>query len=295
MEIFTAVIVLGIMGAVFGIILAVASKVFYVPVDEKVEKIQSVLPGANCGACGFPGCSGLAAAIARGEAPTNGCAVGGADVAAMVADIMGGDALDSERQIATVLCQGNCNLSKSKYKYEGVKDGMNEIVFFGGHKACPSACIGCENCVRACKFDAIHVIDDVAVVDRDKCVGCSACVKACPKNVIELVSEKKKYHVRCKNTEKAKEVRGKCSIGCIACSACARVCPKQAITVENNLAKIDYDLCVSCGMCSQKCPTHAIPMQERDIKAVKMREEKAKAEKEKARLEAEKEKALQEA
>lgn len=277
MEILIAVIVLGALGIVFGVVLAVASEVFFVPIDEKEEAILDALPGANCGACGFPGCSGLAKAISLGEAANNLCAVGGAQVAEKIASIMGQDAIAQEKDVAVVLCQGDCEKSKSKYRYEGIQNGLNEIVFFGGHKACQFACIGCGNCVSACNFDAIHVENGIAVVDSEKCVACGACVKACPKNVISLVPEKKKYQVRCMNKEPGKDVRGKCSIGCIGCGICAKNCPKEAITVESNLARINYDLCISCGICSQKCPTHAIPMQEKDIKLLEKKKVKEMA------------------
>lgn len=263
-DIIIAIGTLGILGLIFGVVLSIASKIFAVEVDPKVEAIRKVLPGANCGACGFPGCDGLATAIAEGRAENNACIVGGAEVAEKVSNITGGNSTGLEKQVAVVYCQGDCDLSKKRFIYRGIEDCRAEMILLGGSKACTFGCLGCGTCVEACKFDAINVIGGVAVVNKEKCVACGKCVEVCPKGLIEIAPYKMNYHVKCKNTEKGKDVKSVCDIGCIGCQLCVNNCPKQTILFENNLAKIDYTNCINCGLCSKKCPTHAIPLQEKE-------------------------------
>ncbi len=250
--------VLGGLGLLFGVSLSLASKVFSVEIDPKVEKIRKVLPGANCGACGFPGCDGLASAIASGKAPVNGCSVGGKPVAEEVADIMGVNAADAIRYVATVLCQGDCNIAKEKYLYDGIRDCRAQNILAGGSKSCSYGCLGCGTCKDVCKFDAIDIVDGIAVIDKEKCVSCKACIDVCPKGIIELIPYEQEVVVRCKSNDPGKMVRSKCSIGCIGCQICVKNCPQDAFIFENNLAKIDYEKCINCGICKEKCPTKAI-------------------------------------
>ena len=257
-NIVTPIIVLGVMGVIFGVALSIASRVFAVEVDEKVSQVLGVLPGANCGACGFPGCEGLANAIAQGTAPVNACAIGGAEVVAKVGEIMGVNAGDVERQVALVKCQGTCDKAGNKYEYTGLKDCRLISDFQRGNKACGYGCVGGGTCVKVCDFDAIHLVDGIAIVDKEKCVACMKCIKTCPKHVIELVPYKQKTMVKCKSVDTGKEVRTNCSIGCIGCKMCERVCPKGCIKVTDNLAEIDYSQCINCGFCAAVCPTHAI-------------------------------------
>ncbi|WP_353096654.1 RnfABCDGE type electron transport complex subunit B [Tissierella praeacuta] len=257
-EILNPVLVLGGLGLAFGILLSIASNVFAVKVDPKVEQVRSVLPGANCGACGFPGCDGLANAIADGKAPVNACNVGGKPVAEKIADIMGVNATNVEKKVATVLCQGNCDKAKEKYRYEGIKDCRAANILQGGSKACSYGCLGCGTCKDVCAFGAIEIIDGIAVINKDKCTACMKCIEACPKSIIELVPYDNQFVVKCKSNDPGKEVRSKCSTGCIGCQICVKNCPEEAISFENNLAKINYDKCVNCGICAGKCPTKAI-------------------------------------
>lgn len=257
-EIMNPMIVLGGLGFAFAIILSIASNVFAVEVDPKVEKVREALPGANCGACGFPGCDGLANAIVAGNAPVTACSVGGQPVAEEVADIMGVNASNVERNVATVLCQGDCGKAKQKFIYEGIKDCRAENILQGGSKACTYGCLGCGTCQNVCPFDAIDMVDGVAVVNKDKCTACMKCIEVCPKSIIELVPYDKLHVVKCKSNDSGKEVRSKCSIGCIGCQICVKNCPVDAFTFENNLAKINYDICINCGICAEKCPTKAI-------------------------------------
>lgn len=252
-----AVAVLGILGAVFGALLAFASKIFYVEHDERIDQILGVLPGANCGGCGFAGCANCAEAIVEGKAKVSACPVGGPAVAAQVAGIMGVDAGGAERMVAHVYCCGGDRATK-KFSYDGLETCAAASKVAGTPMACPSACLGFGSCVAACKYDAIHVENGVAKVDMDKCVACGACIAACPKGLIELVPAGQKVFINCRNTEKGVEVRNKCQVGCIACTLCAKKCPSEAITIENNLAKIDYTKCTNCGTCATVCPRKLI-------------------------------------
>ncbi len=257
-DIINPVVVLGGMGLLFGILLSVASNVFAVEVDPRVEAVRAALPGANCGACGYPGCDGLAEAIASGEAPVNACPVGGSAVAQSVGEIMGVNAANVERQVAVVLCQGDCEKAKEKFIYQGMQDCLAASVLQGGSKMCSFGCLGCGTCEYVCKFDAIKIVDGLAIIDKEKCTACLKCIGACPKGIIELVPYKNEHIVKCKSKDIGKEVRNNCSVGCIGCQICVKNCPVDAIGFENNLAKIDYDKCINCGICAKKCPTKAI-------------------------------------
>lgn len=257
-DILNPIIVLGGLGLAFGVLLSIASNVFAVEIDPKVEEIRSVLPGANCGACGFPGCDGLANAIAEGIAPVNACSVGGNPVAEQVADIMGVNATNVDRNVATVLCQGDCDKAKEKYKYEGIQDCRAANILQGGSKACSFGCLGCGTCKDVCAFDAITMVNGVAVIDKDKCTACMKCIEVCPKAIIELVPYDNQFVVKCKSKDTGKEVRNKCTVGCIGCQICVKNCSVDAFSFENNLAKINYEICINCGICAEKCPTKAI-------------------------------------
>lgn len=274
MSILKAILLLGSLGLVFGAILAYASKKFAVEVDEKEEKILEVLPGANCGGCGFPGCGGLAAAIAKGDAPINGCPVGGAVVAAKVGEIMGVEAGSSERMVAVVKCSGTCDKAKDKYEHQGLKDCRAAAALIGGSKACSAGCLGFGTCVSVCKFDAIKIENGVAVVDEEKCVNCGKCREVCPKALIVEKPASKEVFVKCNSHEFGKAVKVKCSAGCIGCGACAKACPVDAITMDNKLAVIDQEKCIGCKVCVAKCPTKVISGDISDRRKVTIDEEK---------------------
>ena len=191
------ILVVGGLGVLFGIILGIAAIKFRVERDPKIDSIREALPGANCGGCGFAGCDALAEAIAAGKAPVNGCPVGGAKSAAAIGEIMGVKADTSAKKTAFVKCNGTCDKAKNKFEYYGAPDCVYENGINGGAKACAYGCLGDGNCVKACNFDALHVVDGVAVVDKDKCVACGACIKACPKHLIELVPYDNLIRVAC--------------------------------------------------------------------------------------------------
>lgn len=258
-SILNSVLSLSAMGLVFGAGLAYASQKFAVEVDPKEEAILNALPGANCGGCGFPGCGGLATAIAKGEAATNACPVGGAEVAEKISEIMGVNASAGAKMIANVICNGTNSNAKNKSLYSGILDCKAASLVANGPKSCSYGCLGFGTCENVCPFDAIHVYDDgIAHVDEEKCVGCGKCIEACPKAVIHWIPYGQEVSIDCNSKEKGKDVKEKCSVGCIGCQICVKSCPFQAITFENNLAKIDYSKCTQCMVCVEKCPTKAI-------------------------------------
>ncbi len=200
--------VIGAIGIIIGVLLGIASEKFKVEVDEREILVRAELPGNNCGGCGFPGCDGLANAIAAGTAPVNGCPVGGPDVAAKIAAIMGVDSGAMVKKVAFVKCKGTCDKTRVQYNYYGMDDCRKiAVVPGGGEKACVYGCMGYGSCVKACEFDAIHVVDGVAVVDKEKCVACGKCVATCPNHLIELVPYDAKHLVQCSSQDKGKDVK----------------------------------------------------------------------------------------
>ena len=254
-----AALIVGGTGVFIGVFLGIAGKKFAVEVDEKEEAILAELPGNNCGGCGYAGCSGLAAAIAKGEAPVGQCPVGGAPVAAKIAAIMGEEAGESVHEVAFVKCAGTCEKAKQAYDYTGITDcQMAAMMQNGGPKGCSFGCLGFGSCVKACPFDAIHIVDGIAVVDKEACKACGKCIATCPKHLIELVPYEQKHLVQCSSKDKGKDVMSVCSVGCIGCHLCEKNCPKDAVHVIDNVAYIDQEKCVGCGICAQKCPKKII-------------------------------------
>lgn len=255
-----AAAVVGVCGLLVGLLLGLASKLFHVKVDERELFIRDLLPGNNCGGCGFAGCDALAKAIAGGSAAVNACPVAGSEIHTKIGELMGKVAEGkAKRKVAYVKCSGTCDKAGIKYEYDGLADcNKASVVPGGGDKACSYGCLGYGSCVKACKFDAIHVVNGIAVVDRKKCVACGKCVEACPKNLIELVPEETSYRVQCNSKDKGKEVRAVCAVGCIGCMICVKQCEFDAVHVENNLAYIDPEKCTGCGKCAEKCPQKII-------------------------------------
>ncbi|MDY3929622.1 MAG: RnfABCDGE type electron transport complex subunit B [Clostridia bacterium] len=257
-NIILAVVIVGVTGLVFGCLLAFASVIFAVKKDERETKILEILPGANCGACGYAGCSAYAAAIVNDNAPVNSCSVGKDAAAQKIGKIMGVKAESIEPMTATVMCGGDCSTAVKKYEYEGIHDCLAASKLAGGPKACPNGCLGFGNCAIACPFDAISIESGIAVIDENKCQACGLCIKKCPKHIIKLVPKKNKYWVLCSNSEKGALTNKYCSAGCIGCRMCEKVCPVGAIKVTDNFAEIDYSICINCGECANKCPKKAI-------------------------------------
>ena len=261
MDILYAALVLGGMGLIFGGLLTLTSKIFAVPTNPKRDAIREVLPGANCGGCGYPGCDGCADAIAEGKAPIGACPVGGAAVSEKIAAIMGVEPADaSAKKVARVICQGNIEQCKTKFNYTGIQDCVSASLVSDGNRACKYACLGLGTCVRTCPFGAIHIDErlKIAVVDEEKCVACGKCVAACPKGVLDLQPVNQPVRVMCRAAEEGYVVSDNCRAGCIGCERCAIACKFGAITMKNHLPVIDKDKCVGCMMCAEACPTGAI-------------------------------------
>lgn len=258
-QIIIAAVVVGGVGLFVALFLGIAAMKFKVEVDEREEKVLEVLPGYNCGGCGFAGCSGLAAAIAKGEAAVNGCTAGGETVSGKVAEIMGVEVTETERMTAFVKCSGDCDKTTVDYEYSGVQDcQMLSFVPNGGPKTCSYGCLGYGSCVKVCPFDAIHVENGVAVVDKEACKACGKCVATCPKNLIELIPYSSAYAVACSSKDKGPVTMKGCKVGCVGCTLCAKNCPAEAVTIQDSLSYIDQSKCKQCGVCMEKCPKKTI-------------------------------------
>ena len=256
-KILYAVAVLGILGAAFGAILAIASKIFAVKQDERLPLLKEALPGANCGGCGYAGCQAYAQAVLEGKAEIGLCAAGGAESAKKMSEIMGVAVVEMERKVAMVKCRGQNHVMKGVYS--GISDCRSAMFVTGnGPSACPAGCLGFGTCVSVCKFDAIRVENGVARIDPDQCTGCMQCVAVCPRKVIVPVTYNADIVIACSNHERGAFTRRVCDIGCVGCHLCEKQCEYDAIHVINNLATIDYSKCVSCGRCAAVCPRQII-------------------------------------
>ncbi len=260
-QIIYAIVALGLIGLLFGLLLSMAARVFAVKVDPRVEKVKEVLPGANCGACGYAGCAQFAEAVARGETDPAGCIPGGTNTANALAKELGLEIAETEPLVAIVFCIGDNEKAVDLFVYEGVEDCAVAGRMNGGFKACGYGCLGLGNCVRACPFEAIDMgPHGLPVVDQEACTGCGLCVTACPRDLLETLPRRssKGHLVLCRSQERGKKVSRACSVGCIACKACVKACPEEAITMDDKLAVIDLDKCNDCGECVPVCPPGTI-------------------------------------
>lgn len=249
---------------VLGILLGVFKQVFHVETDPKVGEIREVLPGANCGACGYPGCDGFAEAAAKGEAPVDGCTVGASAVASKIAKIMGMEGGGKKaKKVAHILCQGCYEVCPPKSHYVGVKTCAAAKVSINGTKKCDWGCIGFGDCAEACPFGAISIKENGLVeIDPEICTGCEICVETCPQNLLQLISEDTAGALalcNCRNP-KRQVIMKNCKSGCIKCGLCEKNCPIDAIKLVDGIPQVDYDLCTSCGACVQKCPTKVLTL-----------------------------------
>ena len=258
-----AALALGGLGVLFGAVLSFADKKFAVPVDDRIPRVREALPGANCGACGYAGCDALAAAIVSGDARPDDCPVGGAKCAKAISEIMGVETPQEEEPlVAKVICQGEVGVSKHRYDYDGFPSCQMASSMAGGPKKCPYACVGLGDCVQVCKFDAIQVVNGLAVVDEKKCTACGLCAKVCPRHSIRLSPRSATVMVHCQNRDSARQAREECMKACIACRRCVKECKYDAITVDDGFAYIDPEKCTRCGACVKVCPMGCIKMLE---------------------------------
>ncbi len=270
---YASLITLGGLGLLFGAGLAFASKKFAVDIDPKVEQIIETLPGANCGACGYPGCSAYAEAVVAGDAPPNKCIPGGEDVTQNIASILGITGVESEEaKVAAIRCQGGKEEAVEKFIYSGIEDCHAALLINGGHKACRYGCLGLGSCAKACPFDAIEMNKNgLPVVIEDKCTGCGVCVQTCPRNIIELIPISQKVYLGCVSKDRTKAVKSVCKVGCFACQLCTKpkVAPSGSIEMEGNLPVIrDIHNEEELFAAYDKCPAHSYVIRgERPVKA----------------------------
>ncbi len=263
----SAVLVLGAIALIASVILYVCSKKFAVEEDPRLAIVNEALPGANCGGCGFPGCSGMADALVKGADAGSleglNCPVGGPDVMAKVADLLGMAIANTEPKVAVVRCNGTCELRPRTAQYDGLRTCTAMNATGAGETGCGYGCLGCGDCVAACQFDAIHMNAETGLpeVDEEKCTSCGACVKACPRHIIELRKrgpKSRRVYVRCVNKDKGAAAMKACKAACIGCGKCAKECKFEAITIDANLSYIDPEKCRLCRKCEAVCPTNAI-------------------------------------
>lgn len=258
MEIIVPVLTLAILGLLFGIGLALASKKFSVKTDARLEAILGLLPGANCGACGGAGCFGFAEKLLSGELPVEACRVNEEKKREQIAELLGQKIEKKVRRIAVLHCNGGTKV-KDRFLYQGIADCVDANLVLGGQKECLYGCLGFGSCVKVCPFGAISMsADALPIVDPDKCRACNKCVKACPKKLFTLIPVTGKVYVACRSRDSGKDTRAVCPVGCIACRLCEKACKFDAIKVVDNLAVIDYHKCTSCGECVKACPMKTI-------------------------------------
>jgi Na+-translocating ferredoxin:NAD+ oxidoreductase RNF subunit RnfB len=252
---------------VLGLALGFFKEFFSVERDPLIDQVRAALPGANCGACGYPGCDGYAAAVAGRQCEVTRCAPGGKATAAALAGLMGVNA-SAEDVVAVMACQGSKEHAPTKGDYIGVRTCRAAKLSVGGTKLCAWGCMGFGDCVAVCKFDALHMGEDgLPHVDYDKCTGCGMCIAECPQQILKKVpKDRKGSMVICSNRNPIKPMVMKtCKVGCIKCEICVKNCPEQCITMVNGIPVTDYSKCTSCGVCVQKCPTKVYKMLETDI------------------------------
>lgn len=241
-----------------GVIIGVVAKIFAVKVDPNIEIVEGLLPGANCGGCGFAGCSDFAKAVVAGNAEPSGCPVCAASNVAKIADALGRSAGAKEKQVAIVLCGGGVEKAKPAVEYNGVTDCKSAALIAGGFKGCAYGCLGLASCARACPFGAIEMVDGLAIVHPDLCVGCGKCVETCPRNLIKLVPASAEVHVYCSSPEKGPAKRKVCSVSCIGCRKCVKADGGERMEMDGFLAKVNYDNPPPRSVAEEaKCPTGA--------------------------------------
>lgn len=257
-----SLIVLCALGVIFALILYFVAQKFKVVEDPRIDEISSLLPGANCGGCGFAGCRALAEFMVKTESFEAKCPSLKDDDLAKIAKILGIEAAASDPKIAVVRCNGSVAHAPKKVRYDAASTCFYANSLFGGESGCPNGCLGLGDCISACQFDAIALNPVSGMPEvKDNCVGCGACVKTCPRGVIELRKrgpKDRRIWVSCVNTEKGAVAKKNCSVACIGCMKCTKVCAFEAVTVTNNLAYIDFTKCKLCRKCVAECPTGAI-------------------------------------
>lgn len=259
MNILIPTLIVSGLALVLGLVLGVVSKVFAVPVNQLEKDISDILPQANCGACGFTGCSGYAQYLAGGGDNTGMCPVGGNDLSIALSEKLGVEAKSVLPTVAHVMCKGSTDHTKKRFEYNGTLSCRSAQTIFSGPNSCTYGCMGYGDCLEACPYSAIDIIDGIAVVNDFKCKACGLCVSSCPKSLIFMIPKyETQYKVECRNRWPGAQTRKNCSVGCIGCQKCFKVCPSDAITMDGPLAVIDQSKCTSCDLCREACPTKSI-------------------------------------
>lgn len=262
--VFITIITLSLLGVTAALILYFVAQKFKVYEDPRIDEVEEALPAANCGGCGFAGCRNFAEALVKSDSFEGlNCPVGGAEVMAMVAEILGREAPKTEPRVAVLRCNGTPEHRKRTSVYDGASNCTIAHSLYTGETDCPYGCLGLGECVDSCDFDAMYMDHETGlpVIIDDNCVACGACVKACPRDIIELRKKAKKdrkIYVSCVNEDRGGPARKACRVACIGCGKCEEVCNFDAIKIENNLAFIDSDKCTFCRKCPPVCPTNAI-------------------------------------
>ncbi len=289
-EVLYTVLVLVALGIVAAVILYFVSNRFKVVEDPRLEQIMDALPNTNCGGCGYPGCSGFANALVAADdlAPFH-CPVGGNPVMKEVAEILGKEVSEKDPYVAVVRCSGSFETRSQTNIYDGAPNCTIASSLYSGDHGCAYGCLGLGECVEACEFEAMYMdaITGLPVVIEDKCTACNACVTTCPKDILELWPlgrKSQRIYVACKNEEKSGVARKECSVACTGCAKCVDECKPAAITIENNLASIDFEKCNLCKKCVVACEAHTIhadnvPLENLE-KLLEMREKRLAKEKE---------------
>lgn len=243
------------LGLAASIILAVASRIFYVKEDPRVEAVVEALPGANCGGCGFAGCEGYANAVVNDPAiPANKCCAGGAETSIAVGELTGKTVAEAEPLYALRRCDKLAGKVAPRYEYQGMPSCAAAALMRGGTDVCVYSCLGFGDCVQACPFGAMEVRDGLVRVDPGKCTGCGVCISVCPRGVLELTPQRARVAVYCNTRDKLRAVMDVCSVGCIKCGKCIKACPAKAVRLEDNRIVIDQLQCLSYGpSCEQAC------------------------------------------
>ena len=251
---------MGGLGALFSGGLALANKKLHVEEDPRISEIQDWLPGANCGGCGYPGCANFAEKVVLQETTVGGCPVCNDEAREEIARFMGLEAEAGEKLVARIMCQGGEYETAKKGVYFGAETCTAAAITSGGEKMCAYGCLGFGECVDACPFDALHLdANGLPVVDQENCTGCANCIDACPRGVIEMHPVSDRLFVACRNEDGPKESRKLCIKACVGCSICVRALADGEMTIENNLARIDYGKYGQGNeLPTEKCPTDCL-------------------------------------
>lgn len=274
MSVIVAVLALGGLTLLLAVMLVIANRKLYVYEDPRIDVVEDLLPHANCGACGFPGCRPFADALVAEKVLPGKCTVSSEEGRQKIADYLGVSLGNEEKQVARLACAGGINVARNKASYKGLKTCRAASLVSGGGKGCFWGCLGFGDCMEVCDFDAIHMDEHaLPVVDIDKCTACGDCVEICPKDLFSLEPLSHQLWVACKNLEKGDEILEDCQVACTACGRCAMDAPGELIVMKNNLPVVNYSLDQQMEPI-QRCPTGAIVWLDQKLGVIKGKESK---------------------